>query len=1026
MDFAETSSALNNGETITFSRSIEELKKPGRKKHVPTSSRFTEPSSSSSYFEGNKIYNFDVEDSALILRQMELEALKNVATAFRCQGPLTPYKELILEHLKFALFIREHDFIQIIQEIADDTFLQKTCKTLNKSSSCSAQWRALSFPAHTPTNAYIRKPGLNESRINLMTTIGCHNVSVKELDVATAKLSALKKEQYIPQQLRRVLADSELSAGRVDIEPFDITEEEMRRDFVDYEKEKDRIAKEIEEEEKGRNHRSRRGKKRKVTIPRFQNHTLRAQARAATKEEEINEKKKKSNDDVPDEEEQIQAEQEMMKMIEEQAKAPTIPTPVIVETKKILPPSPQKIVQKAKGKRKSKDAFNHSKEVKQSPQQRHQLAPFVMVPEHLPPPKPLIITPKPQAPTPTEHFHHPPPKHNRSEEQRAMDEDLVLVKTAQAMIEDLENTAEPENGLTPGKRRKQKHDGTPKRRGRKPAESKDNPITCARIAPFKFEGNSNDPNKPPRGNPDKKLKKQVNDSKPAPPVTNGVYDKPVPSPPASQPRLPVIPTSTGTPKTAIIPVSSATIVIRPRNPSTATSPSTSIANVANEISPPKRMRFSSETSSSQTTVVSGPIQTDPNRVFPVIRQMFIFRNVLNNGTPRFTVPFTTQASGNPTRPYYGNPSFNNRAAVSRDRPQLHTFTRPTTSVIRLVTNDNKAEEIQPGSVNGMRSRSTEEITVTKKEGEPLINGITHDSVAQTPLTSMSQNTSVANIQFSTSFPPITTTTETAAQMISLRPHFPLSTNIQSPQTMINLQTVTYSTKPTSSLYQVVNATPTFMQNMSSTQVVQTAIPVMLHTVSTSNFTTNQPILNVPIRQPTFSISKPIKEKIHKSNGNQNINDIPLPEADDSIDMNSSYSSNESFEIPPPPPPPPENEGQSSSIPETATVPPEDPSHQLSESQHQNYLNSESTIPQPEVVINGVDHHISASHQSIVNTNSYQQHLFSVAPISSSSSSISPPPSNSDDANSSSTNLLPVEESQILNVSQTAPTTTTNT
>jgi hypothetical protein len=70
MDFAETSSALNNGETITFSRSIEELKKPGRKKHVPTSSRFTEPSSSSSYFEGNKIYNFDVEDSALILRQM--------------------------------------------------------------------------------------------------------------------------------------------------------------------------------------------------------------------------------------------------------------------------------------------------------------------------------------------------------------------------------------------------------------------------------------------------------------------------------------------------------------------------------------------------------------------------------------------------------------------------------------------------------------------------------------------------------------------------------------------------------------------------------------------------------------------------------------------------------------------------------------------------------------------------------------------------------------------------------------------
>uniref|UniRef100_A0AC34FTD1 ENT domain-containing protein n=1 Tax=Panagrolaimus sp. ES5 TaxID=591445 RepID=A0AC34FTD1_9BILA len=1133
MDFAETSSSLslndNNVEASIFPRSLEELKKPGRKKYFPTSSRFTEPSSSSSYFEGNKIYNVDVEDATHILRKIEFAAFQAVATAFRTQGPLTPYKELILEHLRFALFIREHDFIQIIQEIADDTFLQKTCKTLNKSSSCSAQWRALSFPVHTPTNAYIRRSGPNESRIKLLTTIGCHNVSVKELDVATAKLSNLKKEQYIPQQLRRVLADSELSAGRVDIEEFDITEEEIQRDFVDYEKEKERIAKEIEEEERGRNGRSRRGKKRKITIPRFQNQTLRAQARVVVKDVEVNnEKKKRTDEDVPDEEEQCQAEAEMMKMIEDQARGivppppppPVITASVVIEAKKSTTVSPQKVVQKTKVKRKSKDTkeFPSSKETTKyhpststpssSHHQQPPLAPFIIVPEHLPPPKPLIITAKPPPQSSSNEYFHHPKNNNRSEEQRAMDEDLVLVKTAQAMIEDLENTLEPENGLTSsGKKRKQKHDGTPKRRGRKPAESKDNPITCARIVPFQFEGNSTDPNKPPRGNPDKKVKKQINDLKSPPiPATNGInYEKPATSPPtissssSSQLRLPMIPTC-GTPKTAIIPVSPATIVIRPRNnASTSTSPSTSVATnvVVNEISPAKRMRFSSETSSSQTTVVSGTIATDPSRVFPVIRQTgrpTLFRppnvvfprsaNVLNNGTARYAIPFTTQSSGNPTRPYYGNPSFNNRPTVSRERPQLHTFSRPTTSVIRLVTTDIKTEESATavaGSIitNGMRSRSIDEsITVSKtelKEDEPpLSNGIiinqeSVNTAASNIVSSLPLNSSMSqNIQFSTSFPStISSSTLSSSdnnntvaggttQMISLRPHFPLSsTNIQqqnstSTTTMINLQAMTYSTKPsTTSLYQVVNATPTFMQNISPQQLVQTAIPVMLHTVGTSNFTTTS---TFPTQQPSSSSTptminlsmkqsgiKSNKEKVvQKSNGSQrssSLKDIPLPENDDdAIDMNSSYSSNESFEIPPPPPPPPEDEGQgqsSSSILET-TVPPEDPSHLSEPSHHRTKMHHlqeqrQQQQSEPEVVINGVDPHISASHQSMVNKNhSSSSYHFATAvaapiplpiPIPSSLS-----PSNSD-ANSLF-NLLPVEESQnlLLNVSQSNATT----
>lgn len=67
--------------------------------------------------------------------------------------------------------------------------------------------------------------------------------------------------------------------------------------------------------------------------------------------------------------------------------------------------------------------------------------------------------------------------------------------------------------------------------------------------------------------------------------------------------------------------------------------------------------------------------------------------MLSNGA-RYTVPFS-QSSGNPTRPYYGNPGYVNRPSIiGRERAQLHTFPtrQPTGSVIRFLEPESKQQE----------------------------------------------------------------------------------------------------------------------------------------------------------------------------------------------------------------------------------------------------------------------------------------------------------------------------------------------
>jgi len=75
------------------------------------------------------------------LRQLEHKALEAVLHAFRAQGPLDVYKEVLLDHLKTSLFISREDYIFKVDHIAMEPTLKKVCDTLNPSYACTeANW----------------------------------------------------------------------------------------------------------------------------------------------------------------------------------------------------------------------------------------------------------------------------------------------------------------------------------------------------------------------------------------------------------------------------------------------------------------------------------------------------------------------------------------------------------------------------------------------------------------------------------------------------------------------------------------------------------------------------------------------------------------------------------------------------------------------------------------------------------------------------------------------------------------------
>uniref|UniRef100_A0AC34R7I3 ENT domain-containing protein n=2 Tax=Panagrolaimus sp. JU765 TaxID=591449 RepID=A0AC34R7I3_9BILA len=643
MDLNSESEVLKQSSEPLNDDEKEPQKRPGRKKYVPTSSIFSEELFDVPPLYSHPEFNYSVEQASNSLRTLEKEAFKALVDAFRAQGPLTPYKEILLEHAKYALFIRDHDYIDIMQNALDNLKIARIAETLNPSYSCDLHWETKVFPTQYPQNARIRNKlqnGLmlnNQRRSKLFTSVGCHNVSVRELDLATAKLANVKKDRYIPQHLRRVLVDSALAEGRIDCES-ELTQEELRKEMEDFEKERNHLLREalIQEESIGVRLFRKRKKPKPPEAP-FLKQTLTAQSIFLSDSPEG--ANNIETEKLPTLEEQEKAEEEMFKKIEEEGSNKFTPA----EIEKIVKITSPIKIKKPKKHRELKTVPDVS------PSTSHETATLNIRDQKV------------------------------SDEQRANDEDLVLQKTAQAMIEEMLYSAKIENGFSNGIKEVQQ---SPKKRGRKvkekDKESDDDGCSSARVRPFDFGPlRGNDPNKPIRGNPDKRSSKKRKSI----PLTNGIShgDDAVHA------------------KASL--VNPPTIVIRPRTNSTS--------SIISETSPAKKIRFDNSSNvpvsniSTPTSMVPTMIQVSrpgrpttfkpPNVVFPRAT------SALSNGTPRcYAVP---QPSGNPTRPYYGNPIYGTRPPIVRhDRPQLHTFSRPaTTSFIRFV----EASETRSIDSNGV-------------------------------------------------------------------------------------------------------------------------------------------------------------------------------------------------------------------------------------------------------------------------------------------------------------------------------------
>uniref|UniRef100_A0A915D8B9 ENT domain-containing protein n=1 Tax=Ditylenchus dipsaci TaxID=166011 RepID=A0A915D8B9_9BILA len=173
-----------------------------------------------SIFEKHETHlpNIDPEDLT------KKRAFEFVVCALRAQGPLSQYKEIILDHLKSLFFISDEDFFLRLRLSANDPVLTKISQELNPSYDNSSEWLAASYSLaslelpkilqlNTSTNKTATKCA--QRMVDQMDSFNSLLVNEKE---AFEQLMQVHRHVYVPEKLRRLLHDSEKDVhGRVDV-----------------------------------------------------------------------------------------------------------------------------------------------------------------------------------------------------------------------------------------------------------------------------------------------------------------------------------------------------------------------------------------------------------------------------------------------------------------------------------------------------------------------------------------------------------------------------------------------------------------------------------------------------------------------------------------------------------------------------------------------------------------------------------------------------------------------------------------
>nr|CAD2127551.1 unnamed protein product [Meloidogyne enterolobii] len=172
--------------------------------------------------------DLEEEDAKFLLKALEKQAFEHVLYAFRAQGPLTKYKELILEHLKSALFITDQEFSLNLRIAANNPYLNEIVQKLNPSYDNFSEWLAagLDLTGAELANSRRQQSNNNNSTLSdhstqILREIRRHNRNLsRESNVASeaiAELYQLPKRPFMPERLRKLLRDTEADGAVVDI-----------------------------------------------------------------------------------------------------------------------------------------------------------------------------------------------------------------------------------------------------------------------------------------------------------------------------------------------------------------------------------------------------------------------------------------------------------------------------------------------------------------------------------------------------------------------------------------------------------------------------------------------------------------------------------------------------------------------------------------------------------------------------------------------------------------------------------------
>uniref|UniRef100_A0A915NIE0 ENT domain-containing protein n=2 Tax=Meloidogyne floridensis TaxID=298350 RepID=A0A915NIE0_9BILA len=218
--------------------------------------QFMQPSTSAVQNLASNILDerdLEEEDAKFLLKALEKQAFEHVLYAFRAQGPLTKYKELILEHLKSALFITDQEFSLNLRVAANNPYLNEIVQKvppnltvinrrkahkarsshekqenvifkLNPSYDNFSEWLAAGLDLTGAELANSRRQQLNKNSTlsdhstQILREIRRHNRNLSRescgASEAIAELYQLPKRPFMPERLRKLLRDTEADGAK--------------------------------------------------------------------------------------------------------------------------------------------------------------------------------------------------------------------------------------------------------------------------------------------------------------------------------------------------------------------------------------------------------------------------------------------------------------------------------------------------------------------------------------------------------------------------------------------------------------------------------------------------------------------------------------------------------------------------------------------------------------------------------------------------------------------------------------------